>query len=538
LEQLHAALCGAFNLDSLDRMLAFRLGKSRPAFVQNASLETVVYQVLDAASREGWLVELAQKAHAFVPGNPALREVAKAVGVLDAPPTVGPVPSANGAANHDSPDSAGEPPQKTTRRTVELHVDRDFDAYTREEEDSLIAAIKRLLKNTDVKLVGKEPGSVRLKIELDPADADKLIALARSGALDDHGVVGANIVGEVGEVLRAEGEARPAPGGTSAAFTPRGDLAEQSDQENTARVKATKQAELEAAVAALKAQVAILRGQQGAVSSTMATNPGNPSQGTTAPHTWKQAVHEWAKKLLDVKLMFSVLALLVALYAVALNRTDVEINFNKEGTVVVTRGNEVMRAIILLPANRPWLNTGLEVKKGQKMTITASGSVNLAVHRLVEAANDHKRPRLGWLGPDGGTHPYKTDLDNARSKYLIAPDPNNYGALLACIVPLGDPDPGKENPRPKGIKRVGSRGSITAESTGTLWLVVNDVMLTEQSRDAYVAPQNILDEVYGPGKVTVDQKVKEWEAILKGRYFTAFFDDNIGEFLIHVDFTK
>jgi len=36
----------------------------------------------------------------------------------------------------------------------------------------------------------------------------------------------------------------------------------------------------------------------------------------------------------------------------------------------------------------------------------------------------------------------------------------------------------------------------------------------------------------------VDQKVKEWEAILKGRYFTAFFDDNIGEFLIHVDFTK
>ncbi|HTU92466.1 MAG TPA: hypothetical protein VMF69_20460 [Gemmataceae bacterium] len=251
-----------------------------------------------------------------------------------------------------------------------------------------------------------------------------------------------------------------------------------------------------------------------------------------------KAVWEWIRKLLDVKMLIGIVALFVALYAIVFKDADVEISFNKEGTAIITRGKQLRQAIVLLPANKPWLNTGLDVAKGHKLSVTASGSVNLAIHRLVEAAQEHKRLRLGWLGPDGGPHPYKTDLDNARSKYLIAPDPDNYGAVLACVIPYGERGPGKENPRPKGVSRIGSHGSITAQADGKLWLVVNDVMLTDESRDAYVAPQNILDEVYGPGKVSVAQKEKEWAEIKNRRYYEAFFDDNVGEFLIQIDFTK
>lgn len=267
--------------------------------------------------------------------------------------------------------------------------------------------------------------------------------------------------------------------------------------------------------------------------TTKAALASQASRAAKRNHLW-----ELLWNFIDAKLLIGFAALLVALYAVAFHRADVEISFNREGATVITRGSQVRKAIVLLPANKPWLNTGLDVAKGQKVSLTASGSVNLAIHRLVEAAQQHRRPRLGWLGPEGGKHPYPNDLENARSKYLITPDPNNYGTVLACVVPYNDPAPGKENPRPKGVQPVGSSGSLTAEADGKLWLVVNDVILSDESRDAYVADQKILDAVYGEGKVTVEQKDAEWGEIKSRRYYDAFFDDNAGEFLIQIDFTK
>jgi hypothetical protein len=248
-------------------------------------------------------------------------------------------------------------------------------------------------------------------------------------------------------------------------------------------------------------------------------------------------VQKWFHYFVDVKFIPSILALLVAGYAVVVNRADIDITFNKEGATLVTRGSKIQKAIILLPASKIWLNTGLQFSSGQSATITASGAVNLSIHRLVEAAQDHKRPRLGWLGPEGGSHPYPTDLDNARSKYLILPDPANYGTVLACIVPENERSPGKEYPRPNGVIQIGKCGNIKAKVNGTLWLTVNDVVLDDKSRDAYVPPQSVLDEAYRK-KVTVAQKAMEWKDIQNRRYFEAFFDDNIGEFLIQVDLTK
>lgn len=272
----------------------------------------------------------------------------------------------------------------------------------------------------------------------------------------------------------------------------------------------------------------------------MSKQSTKPSSRLTASRTTKKnAFWELLKKLVDAKLLLGLIALLVALYAFVFHRADVEIGFNKEGVTVITRGNQVRKAIVLLPANKPWLNTGIDVAKGQKVTLTASGSVNLAIHRLVDSAYKHERPRLGWLGPEGGPHPYQTALDNARSKYLIAPNPNNYGAVLACVVPdIAELTPGIANPQPKGIVLIGRGNSFTADVDGKLWLVINDIILNKDSEDAYVASKEVLDVVYGKDKVTVDQKRSEWEAIKRDGYYGAFFDDNAGDFLIQVDFTK
>jgi hypothetical protein len=276
----------------------------------------------------------------------------------------------------------------------------------------------------------------------------------------------------------------------------------------------------------------------------MAKQPTRAASASASKTAKKNRFWELLRKLIDAKLLFSLLALLVALYAFVFHRADVEISFNEKGATIITRGSQVRKAIVLLPANKPWLNTGIDVVKGQKVTLTASGSVNLAIHRLVNSAQTHERPRLGWLGPDGAPQPYPDDLDNARNPYLIAPN-LNYGTVLACVAPeVAELRPGITNPRPPGVRLIGRGGSFTAESDGKLWIVVNDVILNEKSENAYVAKQGVLDKVYGTdevtgrSKVTEEQKKKEWDTIKGVEYYDAFFDDNAGEFLIQIDFTK
>jgi hypothetical protein len=108
--------------------------------------------------------------------------------------------------------------------------------------------------------------------------------------------------------------------------------------------------------------------------------------------------------------------------------------------------------------------------------------------------------------------------------------------LLAYVDVTGKNDLGKYNPKPQGIEEIGRGKEITSKEGGTLWLVINDAVLddSDKSRDAYVLPQDKLDETYGKGKVTEEKRQEEWERIKTDDYFDAFFDDNAGEFLVQV----
>ncbi|MCP4651971.1 MAG: hypothetical protein GY858_01110, partial [Candidatus Omnitrophica bacterium] len=56
---------------------------------------------------------------------------------------------------------------------------------------------------------------------------------------------------------------------------------------------------------------------------------------------------------------------------------------------------------VLVPANEPWINSGVVIKPGQKIIMHASGRVNLAVHRLVDSAKVDIPPTYNWNGPEG-----------------------------------------------------------------------------------------------------------------------------------------
>ncbi|UXE62360.1 MAG: hypothetical protein KA717_06075 [Woronichinia naegeliana WA131] len=191
---------------------------------------------------------------------------------------------------------------------------------------------------------------------------------------------------------------------------------------------------------------------------------------------------------------------------------------------------------LLLPANKLWLNTGIQIKPNQTVKITATGSVNLGIHRLVEAAYTHSYPRWNWTDPAGESGPSSsTPIDKGLKALFIAPGLKPC-VLLAYVDVTGKNDLGKYNPKPQGIEEIGRGKEITSKEGGTLWLVINDAVLddSDKSRDAYVLPQDKLDETYGKGKVTEEKRQEEWERIKTDDYFDAFFDDNAGEFLVQV----
>ena len=72
------ALRDAFTLDEFDQLLFFYLDKRRESIAGPGNLQTVVYQVLSAAEREGWTTKLLAAAREANPTNARLMALAEA----------------------------------------------------------------------------------------------------------------------------------------------------------------------------------------------------------------------------------------------------------------------------------------------------------------------------------------------------------------------------------------------------------------------------------------------------------------------------
>jgi hypothetical protein len=238
----------------------------------------------------------------------------------------------------------------------------------------------------------------------------------------------------------------------------------------------------------------------------------------------------WFQQFVHAKLPLWTIVPLLLLAGYPLIHSYVE--QSKKAAIDPNKTQKPQPTLLLLPANKLWLNTGINVKPGQKVKITATGSVNLGIHRLIEAAYTHNNPRWNWTDPAGdyGTS-RSTRIDKAVRALFIAPQ-EKPGVLLAVVTE--DTDLGKYKPKPKGIQLIGNSGEIESKEGGTLWLVINDAVLNDEAENAYVFPQSTLDDTYGKGKVSVEQRKKEWERIKEEDYFEAFFDDNAGSFLVQI----
>ena len=78
LEELNKALFEAFDEDSLEQMLRFRLGKRLSSIApSNKNLPTAIFKLIDRAEREGWIPQLIIAARESNPGNSSLLEFAQ-----------------------------------------------------------------------------------------------------------------------------------------------------------------------------------------------------------------------------------------------------------------------------------------------------------------------------------------------------------------------------------------------------------------------------------------------------------------------------
>jgi hypothetical protein len=218
-------------------------------------------------------------------------------------------------------------------------------------------------------------------------------------------------------------------------------------------------------------------------------------------------------------------------------KSKTKIQVTSGGATLIQVDGRDRSAVFLLPASRLWASTGLKVKKGDCLHIRATGRTNLAGHRLIESAIQDTIPPFPWVDADGDTEvpAFQKRLlnDIERKSYLI--DPNaSPGTLLAYLAIEKQDVPNFMNPRgiDKGkLRTIGSDWHLKAPDDGTftLYLSINDTVLSKEDFTMYKKTSS-KDNLVGTAE-------ERWENIKKMDYWNIWFDDNLGELLVNIEYT-
>lgn len=180
------------------------------------------------------------------------------------------------------------------------------------------------------------------------------------------------------------------------------------------------------------------------------------------------------------------------------------VNSNKYGATVIQNEDEEIIYWLFNSADL-WANSGVHVKKGDVISVRASGAFHSSIHHLVEEAGSNKMLRK-WVNPIGGPNS-SGPRDESRASYRVS-QACPFNTLLMQVIPeeveLRDRD-GVWNlnaepyldGKPKEVKNkngtldressivpdiyaIGAeRDKITIRNDGVLHFTVNDIVLTK-----------------------------------------------------------
>jgi hypothetical protein len=214
--------------------------------------------------------------------------------------------------------------------------------------------------------------------------------------------------------------------------------------------------------------------------------------------------------------MAAILAVAVLGTVCIMRPEKIEIS-TSSGTIALKRGS-TQNALFLLSPNggnkdTPWVETGIEVKKGDVIKITASGRVHTSITRLVAATWTSEVDEQSWTDPEGLKLTDNPNFPPAFDKQKLLPDKNGafygFGMLLAAVRDT------KQQVKEDNIEPIGKDGEFTAKTDGELVLTVNDIWLDKQDdRSTYVLPFNEDFKYY--------QQLAYYQAAFKGEDFDSW----------------
>lgn len=164
-----------------------------------------------------------------------------------------------------------------------------------------------------------------------------------------------------------------------------------------------------------------------------------------------------------------------------------------------------------------WANSGISVKKGDILTIRASGASNTAIHHLVDNSRSNTVNRDKWVDTDGQRKTNNRDM--LRANFRINKN-QDEGKLLMQIIPYSNQKTGPkwlastDNPYLKGDSKsiivVGKeRQNIRIPCDGVLHFAVNDIVLTDDVLDSLFVEdfENLKNEIKSEnGKISLSKE--------------------------------
>lgn len=222
-----------------------------------------------------------------------------------------------------------------------------------------------------------------------------------------------------------------------------------------------------------------------------------------------------------------------------------------------------------------WANSGIKVKKGDLLTIRASGRFHTAIHHLVEDAKKNKKLDDAWVSTDGEGK-QENERDRLRAQYRIFKN-KPQDALLMQVIPqdidLSDTIvnrnhtdtiirdsyrifeyiPTFENEKTNNKLQtrdnyyyIGKeREDLLINNDGILHFAVNDIVLTDSVIKVMqkFAEDNPTRSTERDGGLRFgeypptdpDTSKTEMDYYLENHYHNAWYDDNVGSFLIVIE---
>ena len=204
-----------------------------------------------------------------------------------------------------------------------------------------------------------------------------------------------------------------------------------------------------------------------------------------------------------------------------------------------------------------WANSGIEVKKNDRITIRASGAANTAIHYLVDGASDDFQPGFSWVGTEGLER--NTGHSAFRGQFRLVPDAP-FGKLLMQIIPVSKQknradwiksstyiDDTDEKGEKNQIFTIGKeRIELVVPCDGVLHFAVNDVVMSDKNiKDMYLKSLQLFKESINDnnGKNELQLYIDSFDKILKNNKKDKnkkdketlkdiiIEDDNVGKFL-------